>query len=146
MGKTDHQVPTAPSSTMAETPNTSNVINTWERRPSITPPAQLRTNVPIHSIPMPQKATIRDLKTSPMKEKLQKLRRSITEPLLHYLNEMHMMSPKSLTQTREEREKKPSKNLFGQRSTSDSLMIPHPASSSQVHEYENISPTPSTDL
>jgi len=154
--KTDHQV-TAPSSTMAETPNTSNVINTIKRRPSITPPAQLRTNVPIHSIPMPQKATIRDLKTSPMKEKLQKLRRSITEPLLHYLNEMHMMSPeseepdilntpKSLTQTREEREKKPSKNLFGQRSTSDSLMIPHPASSSQVHEYENISPTPSTDL
>jgi len=90
-----------------------------------------------------------------MKDKLQKLRRSITEPLLHYLNEMHMMSPeseepdilntpKSLVQTKEERDRKLSKNLFG--SISDSSMNRHPAPTSQVHEYENISPTPSTDL
>jgi len=58
----DHQIPTVPNNTMAETPTTSNVIPTVRSRPSITPPAQLRANVPLHTIPMPQKVTHRDLK------------------------------------------------------------------------------------
>jgi len=90
---------------------------------------------------------------SPVKEKLQKMRRSITEPLMQYFHDMTMTSPeleepdilntpKSLLPTTEDNSRRLSRKLFGPRE----MPKRHSARTSQVHEYQNISPTPSTDL
>ena len=95
-------------------------------------------------------------------ERLQRLRRSITEPLMQNFHDMHMTSPdteepdvlntpKSLISTPltgvEEGERRLSRRLFSS-SSSTSREEPkrHKARTSQVHEYQNISPTPNTDL
>ena len=101
---------------------------------------------------------------SPVKERLQRMRRSITEPLMQYFHDMHMTSPdteepdvlntpKSLLNTplvgnNEEGDKRLSRRLFSTSSSAsqkESLQR-HTARTSQIHEYQNISPTPSTDL
>jgi len=100
-----------------------------------------------------RQASVDDSNKSPVKEKLQKMRRSITEPLMQYFHDMTMTSPeleepdilntpKSLLPTPEDSSRRLSRKLFGPRE------IPkrHSAKTSQVHEYQNISPTPSTDL
>ena len=111
-----------------------------------------------------------DQNKSPVKDKFQKMRRSITEPLMQYFHEMHMVSylkylylliqnfifqtspeleepdilntPKSVIPTSEENGHRLSRKLFGPRE----LPKRHSARTSQVNEYQNISPTPSTDL
>jgi len=94
-----------------------------------------------------------DQNKSPVKDKFQKMRRSITEPLMQYFHEMHMTSPeleepdilntpKSVIPTSEENGHRLSRKLFGPRE----LPKRHSARTSQVNEYQNISPTPSTDL
>ena len=98
---------------------------------------------------------------SPVKERLQKMRRSITEPLMQYFHDMHMTSPdteepdvlntpKSVLVSPEEGERRLSRRLFSNSSTTSSAqdgpVKRHAARTSQIHEYQNISPTPSTDL
>ena len=97
---------------------------------------------------------------SPVKERLQKMRRSITEPLMQYFHDMHMTSPdteepdvlntpKSVLVSPEEGERRLSRRLFSNSSTSSQdgqAVKRHAARTSQIHEYQNISPTPSTDL
>jgi len=98
---------------------------------------------------------------SPVKERLQKMRRSITEPLMQYFHDMHMTSPdteepdvlntpKSVLVSPEEGERRLSRRLFSNSSTTTSAqegpVKRHAARTSQIHEYQNISPTPSTDL
>lgn len=100
-----------------------------------------------------RQASVDDHNKSPVKEKLQKMRRSITEPLMQYFHDMTMTSPeleepdilntpKSLLPTPEDNSRRLSRKLFGPRE----MPKRHSARTSQVHEYQNISPTPSTDL
>jgi len=104
-------------------------------------------------ITLRRQISMEDPNKSPVKEKLQKMRRSITEPLMQYFHDMTMTSPeleepdilntpKSLLPTAEENSRRLSRKLFGPRE----MPKRHSARTSQVHEYQNISPTPSTDL
>ena len=122
---------------------------------------------------------------SPVKERLQRMRRSITEPLFQYFHDITLVSyrlvyilsrvayfafclqtsdheepdilntPKSLIQL-PETGKKLSRKLFSPQEAeearneinkmSEESLRRHAAKTSQVNEYQNISPTPSTDL
>ena len=94
-----------------------------------------------------------------VKDKFQKMRRSITEPLIQYFHDITLNSeqeepdilntPKSLIQV-PEAGKKLSRKLFNskeqQKAKETETLQRHAARTSQVNEYQNISPTPSTDL
>lgn len=100
---------------------------------------------------------------SPVKGRLQKMRRSITEPLMQYFHDIQMTSPdteepdvlntpKSLLigPNSEDGERRLSRRLFSTSSSTHNdtsgTLKRHTARTSQIHEYQNISPTPSTDL
>ena len=121
---------------------------------------------------------------SPVKQRLQRMRRSITEPLFQYFHDITLVSfscvhfvgsclfsfcsqtsdheepdilntPKSLIQV-PEAGKKLSRKLFSPQEAEEArneinkmgeeTLRRHAAKTSQVNEYQNISPTPSTDL
>ena len=99
-----------------------------------------------------------------VRDTLSKMRRSITEPLMQYFHDLTLSSnaeeepdvlntPKSLLTVPEDPTKRLSRRLFpsqpgpgpGSGPNKEELKR-HTASHSQIHEYQNISPTPSTDL
>merc|ERR1712013_795666 len=95
-----------------------------------------------------RQASVDDSNKSPVKEKLQKMRRSITEPLMQYFHDMTMTSPdteepdvlntpKSVLVSQEEGERRLSRRLFSNSSTTSAQDGPvkrHAARTSQIHE------------
>jgi len=116
------------------------------------------------SLTMRQTVTLRRQRSEemkyPVKDRLQRMRRSITEPLMQYFHDIQLTSPdveepdvlntpKSLinSQAEVEGDKRLSRRLFTSTVTTEAqIKERHSARTSQIHGYQNISPTPSTDL